>query len=338
MKKIFVVLIIVAFAAPTWAAVTVNCAQGTTGADCNKITVSYVYDQNEVRAFALDFEAVGGTISGLGTFKTGESTSASRGYGIFPGKIVISGSSVSDYNTPVGDPCDDSLGTEPGLGYGSMTIEMGSLYVDDTNKPATSGDLLEFYVSASTTAINVTENSARGGVVMKRPAEAVTPTLNGIASVVIPCVTVTPTPTPTPTECFPTGHPDYANWAEVGKPPCWCEPRQCHGDASGTSHDDGIAANKQKWVGDNDWPFLVAGWQQKRVDLTALPKTGYDNLFMYAICADFSHTSHDDGIAANKQKWIGDNDWPILVSNWQVKAVDCGPDGTDTCSPDCLDF
>jgi hypothetical protein len=65
---------------------------------------------------------------------------------------------------------------------------------------------------------------------------------------------------------------------------------------------------------------------------------GYDNMFMYAICADFSHTSHDPGLAAGKQKWIGTNDWPILVENWQKTAGTCCATPEGTCCPDCLDY
>ena len=148
---------------------------------------------------------------------------------------------------------------------------------------------------------------------------------------------MTVTPTPTPTGCFPSDHDDYDTWVELGKPDCWCYPRQCHGDASGTSDNPGVAAGKQKWVALNDWPYLVAGWQQTRNTLTALPKDGYDNLFMYAICADFSHSSDNPGVAAGKQKWIALNDWAILVTNWQKTDNQCGEIGTDTCSPDCLE-
>ncbi len=33
-------------------------------------------------------------------------------------------------------------------------------------------------------------------------------------------------------ECFPSTHPDYANWVTVGKPDCWCCPTQCNGDTN----------------------------------------------------------------------------------------------------------
>lgn len=34
-------------------------------------------------------------------------------------------------------------------------------------------------------------------------------------------------------ECMKTSAPEYADWAALGRPDCWCYPRQCRGDADG---------------------------------------------------------------------------------------------------------
>ncbi|MHC4113458.1 MAG: hypothetical protein ACYSUY_20485 [Planctomycetota bacterium] len=66
-------------------------------------------------------------------------------------------------------------------------------------------------------------------------------------------ITVLPEP-----ECFPPAHPDYSEWVNVGKPDCWCYPRQCHGDADGTVG-GGIKCGYYD-VGPEDLNILISSW------------------------------------------------------------------------------
>jgi hypothetical protein len=55
--------------------------------------------------------------------------------------------------------------------------------------------------------------------------------------------------------CFPSGHPDFAEWLAVGMPDCWCYPRQCHGDSDGLM--GGSAKTCFYAVGPGDLKILV---------------------------------------------------------------------------------
>lgn len=168
MKKFAFLLAMLVLAAPAMATVTVSCVVVDT-----TVTVSYASTEpNEIRAFALDITVNSGTITSVTAAKEGESTSASKGYGIFPGTIYIVDGDVCDWNTPVapsGDPC-----AEGGIGTGGITVELGSLY-EDGNAPLQPGPLplLSFVMTDSSANVTIAENARRGGVVMKNPDETV---------------------------------------------------------------------------------------------------------------------------------------------------------------------
>ncbi len=160
MKKI-ILFVVLCMAVPTLAAVpnvSITCS-----VDGNEVTVSYVTDANLIRAFGLDITLEGANIIELVVLDPN--------YRIYPGQIVIVDGNVIDYNTPY-VPSD--------LGDANVTIEMGSLYTMDPcfagadpnlgygMQPGQSGDLLKFYVSGDCNYA-ITENEARGGVVMEDP-------------------------------------------------------------------------------------------------------------------------------------------------------------------------
>ena len=102
--------------------------------------------------------------------------------------------------------------------------------------------------------------------------------------------------------CFPCTHPDYFEWLYVGKPDCWCYPRQCHGDA------DGLSEGKSNyWVAINDLTILRNAWAKPLGSLVG-----------NEICADFDHTSE-----GKKLYRVAINDLTILKNNW---AIPNGPD------------
>jgi hypothetical protein len=101
----------------------------------------------------------------------------------------------------------------------------------------------------------------------------------------------------TPPDCFPAFHPDYDEWVEVGKPDCWCYPRQCHGDADGTSQ-----GKKEYWVSTDDLDVLVAAWNKPLESLSG-----------NEICADF-----DQMPQGKKQYRVSTDDLDILIANWQI--------------------
>ncbi|MHC4097739.1 MAG: hypothetical protein ACYSWZ_12885 [Planctomycetota bacterium] len=154
-------------------------------------------------------------------------------------------------------------------------------------------------------------------------AEGVT-TLNLYASdgvTLLDSATITVLPE---TDCFPPAHPDYSEWVNVGKPDCWCNPRQCHGDADFSY--GGSPKTGYYYVGPNDIGILVSVWLLKEPPfgpgIASSP---------YGICADFAHD-----LGGNPKTGfyrVGPTDLNILIKNWLVLEPDFGPG----IPPDCLD-
>ena len=114
-------------------------------------------------------------------------------------------------------------------------------------------------------------------------------------------------------QCFPSSHPDYQIWVTLGKPTCWCNPRQCHGDADGQQQD-----STNYWVSTPDLDILLAAWRKPYLDIQGLKHNGVD-----LICADFDRFAE-----GRKQFRVYTNDLNILLANWQT---------SDKPYPDCFD-
>ena len=219
MKKI-VILLAVLIATPVFA-LSIGMTDNLDGT----VTIGYsdANAANLPRAFALELTIdAPAVISAIGSYKAdGESTSGSKGFGIYPARIVIdSNGDPTSYGTPLADPCD------PGAGDGSsvVVLEFGSLYVGAPNAPATSGDLVELTINCNGgSGINLTmvdEDLYRGGVLL----EDGTPV--AVDQTIVTCSGAAPT--------------------------CWdvaeC-PGQANGDANcdGTVNLDDLTALKKAW-------------------------------------------------------------------------------------------
>jgi hypothetical protein len=126
-----------------------------------------------------------------------------------------------------------------------------------------------------------------------------------------------------PSDCLPSCHADYSEWVAAGKPDCWCNPRQCHGDADGAS--GGSTKSGGYYVGPADLNLLVSSWLLKEpphgAGITSVPN---------GICADFAH---DVGGSAKSGFYrVGPTDLNILIASWLTKEPPHGP-GIE---PDCL--
>jgi hypothetical protein len=166
MKKIMALLVL-CLAVPALATVTITAVDQGGGV----VAINYaVSDASLARAFALDISVSGGAkITQLvaGSYKTnGASTAASKGYGIYPGTIDINSTTgvVNAYGTPVAPAADP--GAAGALGSAAITIELGSVYKGDANKPATSGTLCKLKVDKTCT-LSAVLNATRGGIVME---------------------------------------------------------------------------------------------------------------------------------------------------------------------------
>jgi hypothetical protein len=226
MRKAILVLAVLILAAPAWGVVMIECEI----ADGNGYEIAVSYDMNDVngliRAVALDITVDNNAvITGISGYKVGESTSASKGYGIFPGSIDINeGGVVQNYGDPVRDPCEYPGDTLGGINTGGMTVELGSLYYPVTpgslNAPDDSGLLFKFTVDTDCN-VTIAENAAGGGVVMEDGSSA---------------ATNLPSSCEADLSCLIGGNAhanEYNDWFAWGRPDCWCYERQCRGDIDG---------------------------------------------------------------------------------------------------------
>lgn len=163
------------FAVPALAEVTITATQ----VSGNEVEISYsgATAGNPVRAFALDItlDDPAAKIVSVTAAKRGISTSGAPGHGIFPASFarVINPADPNwndaDY-TPVALQSDLPADTQPGIDSNGVTVELGSLYDGDANKPLTGSILLTVKVDAPEMAIvdlDILGNASRGGVVME---------------------------------------------------------------------------------------------------------------------------------------------------------------------------
>lgn len=263
MRKVILILAVVLFAVPAWAAVTISCSQvGTT----NDVLVSYNNGEaKKVRAFALDITVTNGTITAV-------DDSVSTWYTIYPGSIVIVDGEVVKDGNAVADPCDLPSDTKGGIGTNGITIEMGALYSppNDANGPPNTGNLLRLTVTKTNpnlaSDIAIAENQGRGGVVLTDPNLNPTVTAPG-------CTLPPPAVDPNCLLGGNAGTKEKSDWIAWGKPNCWCYCRQCRGDADGKK--SGIY-----WVGNPDLGTFALAYGKTDTQLKAIPN---------GICSDYDH-------------------------------------------------
>ncbi|UCD51229.1 MAG: hypothetical protein JSW27_01090 [Phycisphaerales bacterium] len=124
-------------------------------------------------------------------------------------------------------------------------------------------------------------------------------------------------------ECFPACHPDYSKWVGAGKPDCWCNPTQCHGDADGQI--GGSVKTGRYYAGPGDLNVLQAAW------LVRQPPHGPGiESVADGICADFAHDVGGSGKTGFYH--VGPTDLNVLIANWLLKEPPQGPG----IIPDCL--
>jgi hypothetical protein len=170
MKKLILVLAIALMASPTFALSVYLQREGTS----NIVDVNYsgADSANLPRAFALDVTIDSpGQIANVTNFKTGESTAASQGFGIYPARIDINTAGVvQSWGSPLADTADPGA-SGSALNSQEVILEFASLYYSDANKPATSGRLCQLTIAPFTTSTNLNlrakaETTYRGGVVL----------------------------------------------------------------------------------------------------------------------------------------------------------------------------
>ena len=345
-KFIFVLALLIA--TPAFA-LTVSCSQSGTNV---AIQYSGADPCNPPRAFALSISIDSGmVIIDVNNYKAnGESTSASRGYGIYPSGIDVNDEGdVNSWGGPLADPCDPGSGG--GLGKDNIVAELGSLYYGDVNAPVvqgvTSGTLCNVVInpnSVSSATVTVTdEDTYRGGVVLE-DGNTVSVNSNCPVSFV----------GPEEPNCF-EGHPDQYVWRDWFEPNCWCDPYQCKGNADGDF--EGSKKTGYFWVFTQDYNILAKAWKITEPNLPyhathenpTYPRGITDCNYWIAetstdvncICADFDHDF--EGSKKTGYFRVFTQDYNRLAKSWKVTEPNlpyhaghedpCFPDGLE---PNCL--
>jgi hypothetical protein len=121
--------------------------------------------------------------------------------------------------------------------------------------------------------------------------------------------------------CFPPDHPDFGTWLSVGLPECWCNPRQCYGDADGLI--EGGPKTGYYYAHYDDLNILIAGWPILE------PPKGPGILTVFgpggvpAICADFGHDF--EGSSKKGYVRVKYNDLGRLIASWYIREPPHGP-------------
>jgi len=238
MKKLIALFAVLALAAPVFAQETVTLTltpEGVDGGGDTIIAVTYDASGASQLMSGLAFDITvdqGATIESIYDFKTGESTSASPGYGIFLGSIDLTDPQNPIWGDPIAPAADlDALG---GLGTGGATIEMGALYDQavPADAPLTGGTLFRITVDCGgATAVNVavaaepTRAGSAGGAVLEPATEGGDPIpADVVCAGLVICDDVCPADGTAAQQ---------AMWLTVGSPLSWCDPCWLQGNMNG---------------------------------------------------------------------------------------------------------
>ena len=271
MRKISLILVIFVLTAPALARVDIICEPNVT--DLNSVTVRYVVtgETYRVRAIALDISLSDDVnIVEVNDFHVGESSQwTTKAYGIFPASFAanIDPDPPVDWDdagyTPLGEENDYPDDTLEGLDSNGITVELGSLYVEEVNAPELTGVLLEFTAeNPDNTVVTIALNQIRGGIVLEDPDEEVGD-VNLVGCVIRQ-------------HCLIGGNAgalEHSYWVTWGKPNCWCYQRQCRGDINGLK-------TMNKWVQSADLNLFRNAYGKTNAQLALI--TG-------GICADLNH-------------------------------------------------
>jgi hypothetical protein len=263
MKKLLTLFAVFALTAPVFAGegdpnVRIKCEDLGSGL----VQVSYEIlthdgfdpdaEGNRVRGFAFDIEASNScTITAISEYDAegasvpADSENIPLGYSVHMGSIVI-GPQDPNFVTDFGDPVAPNTdpGALGGLGTTGITVELGSLYVDDgqgdPEQPPASGNLFKIQLSDPTSAgscvLTIAGEGTRGECVLEGgdPANILSSGCEvtfacyiegqqrGSAGCVGSPATITAT--------------HVQNWINAGSPDEWCCPWQPCGDTNGDGY------------------------------------------------------------------------------------------------------
>jgi hypothetical protein len=315
MKKLILVLAILVVASPAFAVLDVNIVK-LAG---NQVQIRYTGADpcNLPRGFALAFE-VNSTadVCGISAYKTGESTAASKGFGIYPARIVIDACGVvTGWGNPLADPCDPGAGDQV-LPSKNFVLEFGSLYAppsEAVNAPGADGNLcvLSFDPNGATPSFTIKmtgeglfrvtggAKTTHGVVHEKGETADVNKTLTIATAVDCPAMDIGQKFLRT--GCDPCLAADINvttvirnKWVWLGKPKCWC----CKAQKCGNGNYTG---GSKSYIDASDLSSLKLSWQKAYTVAGYLP------------CVDFNMSGTVDAA-----------DLSILKLHWQKNVGSSG--------------
>lgn len=249
MKKILASLLVLALCAPAMAA-TVEVIDDADGTGSIVVTAE---GADPIVGLGLDIVVTGANVTAV--------TISPATFNIYPdAAYTLETTTPGSYTYGAGSPV--ALIAGPGkddLPLASFCISAGML--NGSGTPGADGAAVvtidvETDLASGSCTVAVTENAARGGIVLTTGAGEDITSQTGD--------TIT---NGTPAECIKSGTALYTTWDSVGKPDCWCYAKQCRGDGDG-------AVQGPFWVGLDDLTGFLAAYNQ-----FVLPAGGicYDN-------------------------------------------------------------
>jgi hypothetical protein len=308
MRKVLLSLLVLALAAPTFAAVNISIVDNENG------TATLVIDTTSgevVRGVALKVTATDGAtlVSTAATVNPVFNTFIDAAFELGGAYTIGAGQPFAKVN-------------EAGTAAANATefsISMGVLDQAGNQAGYTSpvgGEaLITFQTGAGNICVEL--DTLRGGIVGDT---AIVSNLDAAAV----CAAITLPPS----EPIKASAPFYADWVAFGKPACWAYAKQCRGDADGLTQ--GSTKLGFAHVDTNDLNILVAAWKVREAPV------GPGILSVAnGICADFAR--NQQGSTKLGFARVDTDDLNILVANWKVRNPTMGP-GLADCTPEHYNF
>jgi hypothetical protein len=291
MKKLILMLVILAMAAPLYAAGRVQFY----ATDNEDGTCTITFDANDV--MGIEPVAMGLDVKVNGSDPSHAITAVSGMDSFFDIFMDYAYDDPCSYTYGAGHPvADPNAAGSASLPSHHFCVSMGGLGgAAEPLDPAPDNGVAFVLTAGNLTAPgspvtgHIKISALRGGVIGKDTG----PMETNLVPVHLP-FTIS-----TNGECYPSDAPGYATWLAMGSPDCWCYQYNCRGDTDGLG--TGIAAGK-KWVVGPDLTLLANSLFKRQDDVT-LP-ANYQ-------CANFDRVG--TGIAAGK-KWVTGGDLGILAA------------------------
>lgn len=306
MRKVLLSLLVLALAAPSFAAVNITAEDAGSGV----LKLYYECTAGEViRGLALAVEVTDGD-GVVAAASDAVVPAASRFNTFIDYAFTVEAGAPGTYTIGAGHPLANKVAagvaTFPATVY---SVSMGCL--DEFEKVqggvTGSGELVAItYTLTEKTCVAISADTLRGGIVG-----------DGITEVNIQasqCLAVGD-------ECVKADAPFYADWVKYGKPACWCYAKNCRGDVDGKTEGNVVVGYAH--VFNKDLTTFLAAYNVREA-----PKGAGIESVENGICADFDRGQEGNVVVGYAR--VFNKDLGILLANYNVREA---PKGAGV--PDC---